>query len=483
MANWTKEPQPFGANHTPLLTGLSSTDGETPVPVAVDPATGALITEGGGGSGGGTSSTFGATFPTTGTAVGATNGTDMEPLQVDGSGYLEVNVETSALPTGAATAANQATMITDLGLVSTSSNQTNGTQQTKLTNGTNIADVVAGDTGFNGVATASATKTYTFTTSTSGAQTLLANTPTEGFAIVEVVYTSVGVGLALAGQFSATSGGTYVNNSTFENGGTNAGVTPLGAVLGTTYTSTVRGNYFQIAVSALTSGTFTGTVTLRAAPISQRSMAAVQTGTWTVGSNSATGSAVPANAFYIAGTNGGNLTGIGVGAVGDSSSTGNVGVYANARMEVYNGTSQDMARSATAANNTTGTGLLGVAELEWDGTNYQRIPSARFAPSTTKLNTNSYHITTNTTNTPTASTAYISSIAISAEVGGTTSSITIQDKQGTPLKLVNGLSTTAVTTAPTIISFHTPVLMTSGIDIITAGAVAGTVDVWINWFQ
>ena len=41
----------------------------------------------------------------------------------------------------------------------------------ELTDGTNTANVVAGDSGFNGVATASATKTYTFTTSASGAQT------------------------------------------------------------------------------------------------------------------------------------------------------------------------------------------------------------------------------------------------------------------------------------------------------------------------
>lgn len=43
--SWTKEEQPFGANHAPLLTGLSVADGETPVPVAVDPITGAIIFE------------------------------------------------------------------------------------------------------------------------------------------------------------------------------------------------------------------------------------------------------------------------------------------------------------------------------------------------------------------------------------------------------------------------------------------------------
>ena len=42
MSNWTTEPQPFGANHVPLLSALSYVDGKTPVPVSVDPTTGAL---------------------------------------------------------------------------------------------------------------------------------------------------------------------------------------------------------------------------------------------------------------------------------------------------------------------------------------------------------------------------------------------------------------------------------------------------------
>lgn len=109
--------------------------------------------------------------------------------------------------------------------------------------------------------------------------------------------------------------------------------------------------------------------------------------------------------------------------------------------------------------------------------------NAGLNPAGTTLNTYSIHLTSNATTTPTSSTAYISSIAISNEVGGTTSTVTIQDKQGTPLKLVSGLATTALTTVPTIISFSTPVKMVSGIDIITAGAVAATVDVWINYFQ
>lgn len=41
---WSNEVQPFGANHAPLLTGTSSVDTHTPVPVAVDPTTGGVLT-------------------------------------------------------------------------------------------------------------------------------------------------------------------------------------------------------------------------------------------------------------------------------------------------------------------------------------------------------------------------------------------------------------------------------------------------------
>ena len=65
-------------------------------------SSGALPVTGGGGGGGGTSSTFGAAFPTTGTAIGFSNGTDMVSGMVDGSGYVEVNCETGCSATGLA---------------------------------------------------------------------------------------------------------------------------------------------------------------------------------------------------------------------------------------------------------------------------------------------------------------------------------------------------------------------------------------------
>jgi hypothetical protein len=112
--------------------------------------------------------------------------------------------------------------------------------------------------------------------------------------------------------------------------------------------------------------------------------------------------------------------------------------------------------------------------------------AAGLAPAATALNTYAAHITTNTTTTPTSSLAYISSIVISIDVIATTAgTLTIKDKSGTPLIIVNGLNTTAaVSTTPTVINFQTPIKVTGGIDIVTAASVgAATLDVWINYYQ
>jgi hypothetical protein len=93
------------------------------------------------------------------------------------------------------------------------------------------------------------------------------------------------------------------------------------------------------------------------------------------------------------------------------------------------------------------------------------------------------HLTTNATTTLTAADAWISSVVITTDAGGTTSSITVQDKSATPKKLVNAAVTTAISTTPTVLSLPQPVLMSGGIDIVTAGAVAATVDIWVSYWQ
>lgn len=67
-------------------------------------------TQPGGSGGGGTSSTFGAAFPATGTAVGAkdSTGVNMVPLNLDAAGLLKVNVAAGGAGGGACTIADGA---------------------------------------------------------------------------------------------------------------------------------------------------------------------------------------------------------------------------------------------------------------------------------------------------------------------------------------------------------------------------------------
>ena len=177
-------------------------------------------------------------------------------------------------PNGNTTAANSAPV--------TLASDNNG--PVKIWDGTNTSNVIAGDTGYNGLAIASGTKTYTFSTTTTGAQTLLANTNTEGYNWIEVVLTSVGAGLAWTSQCSNTSGGTYssINTGSWKTPGTNA--TGLGVIANTLYGTVLRGNYFQLAVSAMTSGTTAGYVILKSIPSFSDGavLNAAQFGNWTV---------------------------------------------------------------------------------------------------------------------------------------------------------------------------------------------------------
>lgn len=178
------------------------------------------------------------------------------------------------------------------------------------------------------------------------------------------------------------------------------------------------------------------------------------------------------NTSALALETGGNLATI-AGSITSSVTQTNIKQMNGITTAMGNGTTNTGTQRVTLSSDSTGQVALVSGTTVNSGQN----------PAGTSLNTYSIHLTANGTTTPTSSTAYISSITISNEVGGTTSTITIQDKQGTPLKLINGIATTALTTAPTVVNFQTPVKMVSGIDIITAGAVVATVDVWINYFQ
>lgn len=191
---------------------------------------------------------------------------------------------------------------------------------------------------------------------------------------------------------------------------------------------------------------------------------------------------------------------------------------------VFNGTNYDRVRGAANATNTTGTGIQSIANLaQFDDVSPTAITENQFGnlrmstnrnlydtirdaagnerganvdaanrlqvhdglyPLATVLNTYSVRIATNTTTTPTASLAYISSIVVAVETAGTTSTIDLRDKSGTPIYVVRSLSTgSLLSNGDLVYNFQTPIKMTGGIDIITAGAGAAVVGVFINYYQ
>lgn len=264
-----------------------------------------------------------ATISTVGLATSAnqTNGTQLTGL-VAGSAAIGSITNTSFIVTQATAANLNATIVgtgtfaaqvtgsvtanigTTNGLA-LDATQTNGTQQTKITNGTNLADVVSNDTSYNGQVVNNGTKTIPFTTSSSGAQTLIANTDCRGYAWMQIAYTSVGSGLALTAQVSSTSGGTYMTAGNVFTTNTSISGAPatLGTVVSTIYEGPVMGNFLQLVLSALTSGTFTGTLTLSALPHAYHTVgatvagtvAATQSGTWAMSGPTTSGSSITAN--------------------------------------------------------------------------------------------------------------------------------------------------------------------------------------------
>lgn len=90
-----------GTSSTPLQISLANT-GSNATSINVACTSGCSST-------GGTSSNFNATFPTAGTAAGMLSGSNMVPFTTSDNTSLNVAVTSSALPTGAAIAANQQT--------------------------------------------------------------------------------------------------------------------------------------------------------------------------------------------------------------------------------------------------------------------------------------------------------------------------------------------------------------------------------------
>lgn len=104
-------------------------------------------------------------------------------------------------------------------------------------------------------------------------------------------------------------------------------------------------------------------------------------------------------------------------------------------------------------------------------------------PTGTKLNSVSQRINTNGTTVITPSDAYLADIVISVAAIGVLTSLVLQDGQGTPLKLMPSLSTTALSGQPMVFSVPRPIPMAGGIKIITSGGTPADLHVWCNYYQ
>lgn len=165
---------------------------------------------------------------------------------------------------------------------------TGGTQQTKITNGTNLADVLSGDSGNNSIVTAGARKEVSFTTSTVQA---VASTDVSNYRWVSVHITSQG------GSSTVNFQGSNDNSNWVTVLLHTAGTSSSGGGLGNEFdhtTSTgiyygpVNYRYFRLNVTGIASGTTAGVMELFANPaqLTLPSVVAVQNGTWNIGSSS-----------------------------------------------------------------------------------------------------------------------------------------------------------------------------------------------------
>jgi hypothetical protein len=180
------------------------------------------------------------------------------------------------------------------------SDLTNGTQQSKITDGTNVVSVLSpGTANTSGNALLSGGVSYPVTFSVTSV-TATTSTDAGNYAYVSLQISSQGTSSTIAFQGS-NDNSNWIAVSLLPistNGGASTSSTSTGI-----YYGPLGYRYFRLNITGISAGTTAGTIIFQSIGRAQHSgnISAIQSGTWTVGSNSATGSAVPANAFYNAG--------------------------------------------------------------------------------------------------------------------------------------------------------------------------------------
>jgi len=125
------------------------------------------------------------------------------------------------------------------------------------------------------------------------------------------------------------------------------------------------------------------------------------------------------------------------------------------------------------------------AAISTAGPGVQDVNPKRVAGSTV-LAPNYYHVlkTDKTTTTMTSSTCYITQIAYNCSGAGTSWTLQFKDKGGTAAIITAAITLTANAAGPTsILNLAEPIIATGGLDIITGGTTAGTVDIWVTYWQ
>ncbi len=194
---------------------------------------------------------------------------------------------------------------------------------------------------------------------------------------VSVHITSQGTSSSIAFQGSndPNSGWVAIGLASNAAGGTEVNSTGSANLI---YSGGLPYRYFRLNVTGISAGTTAGIILFSTLPAISRgnTVGALQSGTWTVGANSATGASVPANAFYMAGNQGGTLTGFLAQNPGDGSGSNG---FMQSIPAVFNGTNFDRSRSVTNATNSTGTGISAVGLLaQLDDTSPTSITENQF---------------------------------------------------------------------------------------------------------
>lgn len=204
----------------------------------------------------------------------------MTALKTDGSGVTQ--------PVSGTVTANAGTNLNTSALA-LDATLTGGTQQAKLTDGTNIASILKSDgtaAGQNAQMVAGTHQTVSFTTTTVQA---FAAVDLSNYAGVCLHITSQGGSSNVAFQVS-NDGTNWVTGSLFNVNSNTAASTGSGGITTTgVYYGPRTGRYCRINVTGIASGTTAGVLELFTTPVQPLAVGAavVQSGTWTVTANPA----------------------------------------------------------------------------------------------------------------------------------------------------------------------------------------------------